>query len=53
MSSGFYANVHAVLADGAEPIVTHDQVRRQVAILEECHRQNQLPRRQPAAAALG
>ncbi len=25
------------------PIVTHDQVRRQVAVLEECHRQNPKP----------
>lgn len=41
-----YENVHAVLTAGAALEITPDQVRRQIAILEECHRQNPLPRRE-------
>ena len=45
LSRGVYDNVYDVLARGAEPVITHDQVRRQVGVLEECHRQNPLPKR--------
>ena len=44
-SRAFYDNVHAALTKGADLVVTPAQVRRQVAVLEECHRQNRLPRR--------
>jgi predicted dehydrogenase len=43
LSQRFYNNVHDVITRGAELVVTHDQVRRQIAVLEECHRQNPLP----------
>jgi hypothetical protein len=45
MSKALYDNVYDVLTKGAEPIVKLEQVRRQVAVLEECHRQNPLPAR--------
>lgn len=44
LSGAFYSNVHAVLHGQATPVVTLAQVRRQVAALEECHRQNPLPK---------
>ena len=47
-SQGFYDNVHDVLTGRGSLVVTPAQVRRQVAVLEECHRQNRLPKR-PAA----
>jgi scyllo-inositol 2-dehydrogenase (NADP+) len=43
LSRGFYNNVYDVLERGADPIITHAQVRRQIAIMEEAHRQNPLP----------
>lgn len=45
LSKRIYDNVHEVLTNGAEPIIQLAQVRRQVAILEEAHRQNPLPKR--------
>jgi hypothetical protein len=45
MSKGLYGNLYDVLIHGSEPTVTLDQVRRQIAVLEECHRANTLPRR--------
>jgi predicted dehydrogenase len=39
----FYDNVFDVLENGAERIVTPEQVRKQIAVMEECHRQNPLP----------
>ncbi len=45
MTKGVYDNVYDVLVNGAEPVVKLQQVRRQIAVLEECHRQNPLPRR--------
>jgi len=44
-SRGFYDNVHGVLTGGEKLVVTPAQVRRQIQVLEECHRQNRLPRR--------
>ncbi len=43
-SKAFYDNVYEVIVNGAKPVVTVAQVRRQVAVMEECHRQNPLPR---------
>jgi predicted dehydrogenase len=40
----FYANLYAALTDGTPLIVQPEQVRRQVAVLEECHRQNPNPK---------
>ena len=45
LSQRFYDNVHAALTAGAELTVQPAQVRRQIAVLEECHRQNRLPKR--------
>ncbi len=47
MSNAYYDSVFAVLRGGAEPEITPQQVRVQIAVIEECHRQNhlsQLPR---------
>jgi predicted dehydrogenase len=43
MSRAVYDEVYECLARGIEPRVTLEQVRRQVGVLEECHRQNPLP----------
>jgi predicted dehydrogenase len=43
-SKVFYDNVYDVLNGGGTLIVTPAQVRRQIAVIEECHRQNPLPR---------
>ncbi len=40
----FYDNVAEVLRGQAQPLITLPQVRRQIAVFEECHRQNPLPR---------
>ena len=42
-SRAFYNNIYDVLVNKAELIVKPEQVRRQVAVIEECHRQNKLP----------
>lgn len=42
---GFYDNIYNVLHGKDELIITLPQVRRQIAIIEECHRQNKLPRK--------
>lgn len=44
-SKAFYDNLYAVLAHGAELVVKPAEVRRQIAIFEECRRQNPLPRK--------
>jgi hypothetical protein len=43
LSQRFYANAYDVLVNGADRVIQLDEVRRQVAIMEECHRQNPLP----------
>lgn len=48
MQSGpqrIYRNIHDVLSTGAELLIKPEQVRQQIAIIEEAHRQNPLPRR--------
>ena len=43
-SKAFYDNVHDVLTGNGKLVVTPAQVRRQIAVVEECHRQNLLPK---------
>ena len=40
MSARFYRMLHAALTKGAPLEITPEQVRRQIAIIEECQRQN-------------
>ena len=37
---GYYNDLYDVLTSGKEPVVRVAQVRRQIAVIEECHRQN-------------
>jgi len=41
----FYNNIYNVLHGNEKLLITLPQVRRQIAILEEAHRQNKLPRK--------
>jgi len=41
----FYDNVFDVLQNGAEQLIKPEQSRKQIAMMEECHRQNPLPTR--------
>ena len=41
----FYAALYRTMADGEPLAVTVPEVRRQIAVMEECHRQNPRPRR--------
>ncbi len=45
----FYLNVSDVLAGEADLLITTDEVRRQIAVLEQCARQNPLPTKDGAA----
>lgn len=40
ISHGFYRNAWEILVNNAPRVVTLDQVRRQIAVMEEAHRQN-------------
>jgi scyllo-inositol 2-dehydrogenase (NADP+) len=40
MTGAFYDNLYKALTEGAPLEVTPEQVRRQIAVIEECHRQN-------------
>lgn len=42
--STYYDRLHESIVNGAAPDVTPQQVRNQIAIIEECHRQNPLSR---------
>ena len=42
--SALYNNIYDVLVNGGTEVVQLDQVRRQIRIIEECHRQNPLSR---------
>ena len=44
MSKQFYSHLYATLTEGAPLVVTPEQVRQQIAVIEECHRQNPLSR---------
>lgn len=39
----FYEQLFDTIANGAPLVVTPQQIRQQIAIIEECHRQNPLP----------
>ncbi|MBT4138002.1 MAG: Gfo/Idh/MocA family oxidoreductase [Candidatus Latescibacteria bacterium] len=41
----FYNNVYDVLANGAERLIKPEQTRKQIAVMEEAHRQNPLPKK--------
>lgn len=43
--NGFYRDVYAALREGKPAPVTPESVRRQIAVLEECHRQCPLDRK--------
>lgn len=48
MQSGperIYNNIYDVLTNGAELLIKPEQTRKQIAVLEEAHRQNPLPRK--------
>ena len=42
MAKRFYGHLYKTLTEGAPLVVTPEQVRRQIAVIEECHRQNPL-----------
>lgn len=44
MGKQYYQDLHAGLTEGKQTTVTVEQVRRQIAVIEECHRQNPLSR---------
>ena len=44
MSKCYYDHLYEVLRHGAEPQITPEQVRTQIAVIEECHKQNGLSR---------
>lgn len=44
MSRQFYNHLYKTLAEGAPLVITPEQVRQQIAVIEECHRQNPLSR---------
>ena len=45
MSKRFYDRLYETLAEGAPLVITPAQVRRQIAVIEEAHRQNPLSKR--------
>ena len=44
-----YANLHEVLTGDGKLEITLPEVRKQIAVIAECHRQNKLPRRDKKA----
>lgn len=44
MSKVFYADLYKTLTQGTPLVITPQQVRQQVAVMEECHRQNRMSR---------
>ena len=42
MSRCYYNHLYKVLREGAELQITPEQVRVQIGVIEECHRQNRL-----------
>ena len=47
MSNAYYDGVFAALRESAQPQITPQQVRVQIAVIEECHRQNPLSQLPP------
>ena len=44
MAAKFYGNLYRALSAGEPLVIPPEHVRQQVAVIEECHRQNPLPR---------
>jgi len=44
MSGKFYSNLYDAITTGAPLVIPAEQVRQQIAVIEECHRQNPLSR---------
>ena len=44
MAAQFYRHLYKTLTEGAPLVITPEQVRQQIAVIEECHRQNPLSR---------
>lgn len=44
MGTRYYQNLYRFITDGVDPEVTVQQVRRQIAVIEESHRQNPMSR---------
>lgn len=42
MTGAYYDMLYQAMAEGVPLLVTHQQVRQQIAVIEECHRQNPL-----------
>lgn len=42
MSRVFYGHLYETLTEGAALVITPEQVRQQIAVIEECHKQNPL-----------
>lgn len=42
--TAYYEQVYDALVNGKPMEVTLDQIRRQIMIIEECHRQNPFPK---------
>lgn len=45
ISQAYYDTLYQSLVHKAKPLVQLPQVRRQIAVIEECHKQNPLPRK--------
>ncbi|HBC89514.1 MAG TPA: gfo/Idh/MocA family oxidoreductase [Lentisphaeria bacterium] len=43
MATRFYNRLYDTIVNGAPLAVTQQEVRRQIAVIEECHRQNPMP----------
>lgn len=48
----FYESLYSTIRDGAPLAVSVEQVRRQIKVIEECHRQNPLPRKFSATTGI-
>jgi len=44
ITTSYYTQMYDALVNGADFPITLQQVRQQIAVIEECHRQNPLPR---------
>jgi len=44
MANKFYSNLYDALLNGAPLVVTPEQVRRQIAVIEKAHKQNPFPK---------
>lgn len=44
MVGALYNNLYDVVVNRAEPVIKHEEVRKQVRVMAEAHRQNPLPR---------